>query len=143
MKSDNHSNKKKSIRELDVEYSAAKAVADAAVAQVTKADAQADKARAKAEGAIDEVIRVGEALMKRIKQEKADQNPRALLVKALGMLGSDQVGERASAALVVEKQRVKLRMTWDELIVRERDDEDEELDDEDPDDDLDNDEEET
>jgi hypothetical protein len=38
-------------------------------------------------------------------------------VKALGMLGSDQAGERASAALVVEKQRVKLGLTWDELIV--------------------------
>ena len=43
--------------------------------------------------------------------------PRELLVKALGMLGSDQAGERASAALVVEKQRGKLGMTWDELII--------------------------
>jgi hypothetical protein len=32
------------------------------------------------------------------------------------MLGSDHAGERASAALVVEKQRAKMGMTWDELI---------------------------
>jgi hypothetical protein len=43
--------------------------------------------------------------------------PRELLVKALGMLGSDQLGERASAALVVEEQRAKLGMTWDDLII--------------------------
>ena len=33
------------------------------------------------------------------------------------MLGSDQLGERASAAVVVEKQRAKLGLTWDELII--------------------------
>jgi hypothetical protein len=43
--------------------------------------------------------------------------PRELLVKALGMLGSDHAGERANAALAVEKQRAKLGMTWDELII--------------------------
>jgi hypothetical protein len=37
------------------------------------------------------------------------------------MLGSDQAGERANAALVVEKQRTKLAMTWDELIISAND----------------------
>jgi hypothetical protein len=50
------------------------------------------------------------------------------------MLGSDQVGERAAAALMAEKQRVKLGMTRNELIVREHDDDDEDRDDEDLDD---------
>ena len=45
------------------------------------------------------------------------EGERELLVKALGMLGSDHVGERESAALVVEKQRAKLGMTWEELII--------------------------
>jgi hypothetical protein len=42
-----------------------------------------------------------------------------MCLKALGMLGSDQVGERAAAALTAEKQRIKLGMTWDELIVNQ------------------------
>jgi hypothetical protein len=33
------------------------------------------------------------------------------------MLGTDHAGERANAALVVEKQRTQLGMTWDELII--------------------------
>jgi hypothetical protein len=33
------------------------------------------------------------------------------------MLGSEHAGERASAALVVDKQCAKLGMTWEELIV--------------------------
>ena len=41
---------------------------------------------------------------------------RALLVKALGMLGSVHLGERASAALVVEQCRIKLGKSWEELI---------------------------
>ena len=50
-------------------------------------------------------------------KKKIHSRPRELLIKALGMLGSDHEGERANAALVVEKQRRKLGMTWDELII--------------------------
>jgi hypothetical protein len=42
---------------------------------------------------------------------------RILLVKALGMLGSVYAGERASAALVVERSRAKLGKSWEDLIV--------------------------
>jgi hypothetical protein len=42
---------------------------------------------------------------------------RKLLVKALGMLGSDHAGERANAALQAEKQRARLGMMWRDLIV--------------------------
>jgi hypothetical protein len=47
---------------------------------------------------------------------RIQSGPRDLLVKALGMLGSDHAGERVNAGLVVEKQRTKLGMTWDVLI---------------------------
>jgi colicin import membrane protein len=96
---------------------AAKAKADAqkAKAEAAKAKADARSARAKAKARADSFSwdeSGGET------QEKAIRSgPRELLVKALGMLGSDQAGERANAALVVEKQRAKLGMTWDELII--------------------------
>jgi hypothetical protein len=45
------------------------------------------------------------------------QTKRDLLVKALGMLGSDHDGERANAALVVERLRAEIGMPWEELIV--------------------------
>jgi hypothetical protein len=135
---------RKSRRELDDEFSAALAVADAASAKFAKAAARAAKARAEADRALAEaerafgrVTRKGEELEKCIRAEKAaaegcapDPNTdgdgcssrcrtRELLVKALGMLGSDQVEGRASAALLVEKQRTKLGKTWDELIIHE------------------------
>ena len=50
-------------------------------------------------------------------RKKIQSGPRDLLIKALGMLGSEHAGERAIAALVVEKQRAKLGMTWEELII--------------------------
>jgi hypothetical protein len=53
----------------------------------------------------------------RREQKTVHSGPRDLLVKALGMLGSEHAGERASAALIVEKQRARLGMTWDELII--------------------------
>jgi hypothetical protein len=42
---------------------------------------------------------------------------RALLVKALRALASDRAAERASAALIVENQRARLNMSWEELLV--------------------------
>ena len=33
------------------------------------------------------------------------------------MLGSERSAERASAALIVERERARLNMKWDELIV--------------------------
>lgn len=39
------------------------------------------------------------------------------LLKALAMLGSAHAAERASAALIVERARARLNLTWDDLIV--------------------------
>jgi len=39
------------------------------------------------------------------------------LLKALAMLGSEHAAERASAALIVERARARLNVTWDDLIV--------------------------
>ena len=129
-----------------------KAQAAAASARAKAAQAEAAKARAEAERATDEAMRAKvEAVRERIKAERAYAEARAagarfhesvfvvegrardLLVKALGMLGSDQAGERASAALVAERQRAKLGMTWDELIVRWNDNDSDEIDDDDED----------
>jgi hypothetical protein len=44
-------------------------------------------------------------------------NARALLIKALRALASDSASERASAALIVENQRARLNMGWEELLV--------------------------
>ena len=43
--------------------------------------------------------------------------PRDVLVKMLGMLGSDHAGEVVAAARAAEKQRLKLGLTWDQLII--------------------------
>jgi hypothetical protein len=50
-------------------------------------------------------------------QRKLNREQRETLVKSLGMLGSNHPGERDAAALAVEKQRTKLDMSWDQLIV--------------------------
>jgi hypothetical protein len=39
------------------------------------------------------------------------------LLKALAMLGSENVAERASAALIVERQRARLNLDWTDLLV--------------------------
>ena len=54
----------------------------------------------------------------RAEQQKTN-NPsdRKLLVKALGMLGSNGDGEVLNAARHAERLRKKLNMSWDELII--------------------------
>jgi|SRR5581483_11039543 len=103
----------------------------AALARAQAAQADAAKARDEAKRAMDEAMRAkAEAVRERLRAERVyassaatsprhpvDGRLRDLLVKALGLLGSDQAGERANAAVVAEKQRAKLGMTWDELIV--------------------------
>ena len=53
----------------------------------------------------------------REKKKVIHSGSRERLVKALGMLASDHAGERDNAALVVEQQRKKLGLTWEELII--------------------------
>ena len=122
----------------------AKANAERAKAEAAKAKAEASKARAEENKARAEENKVwaeekktrsdnararaeandrfyeafmGDFLDERRERKKIRSGPRELLIKALGMLGSEHAGERASAALVVEKQRAKLGMTWEELII--------------------------
>jgi hypothetical protein len=105
---------------------AARARAETAKAEAARAKADAQKAKSEADKAkADARTARANAKAKAYSFFRDDfgghktihSRPRELLVKALGMLGSDQVGERASAALIVEKQRTKLGMTWDELII--------------------------
>jgi hypothetical protein len=49
--------------------------------------------------------------------KRVPNGARRELLKALAMLGSEHAAERASAALIVERQRARLNLTWDELIV--------------------------
>jgi hypothetical protein len=103
---------------------ASKAKADAAKARSEASKAKADAAKAKADTqAAREKAKAktydffrGE-VGGNASEKKVHSGPRELLVKALGMLGSDQAGERASAALFVATQRAKLGLTWDELII--------------------------
>lgn len=93
----------------------AKADAQRAKADAAKAKAKAREARANEKAREHDFFRgvFGAGTAKK----KIHSRPRELLIKALGMLGSDHEGERANAGLVVEKQRRKLGMTWDELII--------------------------
>jgi hypothetical protein len=96
------------LRRPKAEAAKAKAEAQRAKAEAAKAKAEASKAAAS--GSFRGAFRGNTA-------RKIDRGARDRLVKALGMLGSDQAGERANAAYFVEKQRTQLAMTWDELII--------------------------
>ena len=107
----------------------AKAEAQRAKAEAAKAKADASRARAEAKKARSENAKAQARAREQMhdafagifwgqrEKKKIHSGARDLLIKALGMLGSEHAGERASAALVVEKQRAKLGMTWEELIV--------------------------
>ena len=95
------------------EAARAKADAQKAKAEAAKAEADARTARAKRKVSSYDFVRGafgGDTA-------KIHSRPRELLIKYLGMLGSEHAGERAAAALFVEKQRNKLGMTWDEIII--------------------------
>jgi hypothetical protein len=107
-----------SARAKTAKAEAAKAKADAekVTAEALRAKAEALKARAEAAKA-EADARSARARSNNPNRQKVHSGPRDLLVKALGMLGSDHVGERAAAALVVERLRAKLGMTWDDLVI--------------------------
>ena len=118
---------KRATTSEQAQAAAERARADTAKAEAAKAKAEARKAKAEAEAA------KANARTARAKEKakaysffrgtfggntaKIHCRQRELLVKSLGMLGSDHPGERANAAVVVEKQRTQIGMTWDELIV--------------------------
>jgi hypothetical protein len=151
MKNSNELIRKQSMAEDERMMFEVFAMAEVAKEDAAKFGAKAAKAQAEAEWLTDRALRMAEALRRRRGDkpyterrgegsisEKLDRT-RKLLVKALGMLGSERVGERASAALKVEKFRTRLGRTWDQLIVEEFEDD---QDDDDGDEDLDDDEEE-
>lgn len=106
----------------------AKAHADAAKAEAQKAKAEAAKARAeaKAEAARARAARAEEkrahaeafaAAWGGHKKKEIHSGTRTLIVKALGMLGSDHDGEILAAARKAEQLRKREGLTWDELII--------------------------
>jgi hypothetical protein len=50
-------------------------------------------------------------------KSETGERDRTTLIAALGMLGSEHAGERASAALQVERIRQKLGRQWSNLIL--------------------------
>jgi hypothetical protein len=111
--------------------SEARAKADQAKAEAAKARAEAAKAKADANAARARA----RAEQERTKQKMHDRYSRVFngddnepanldstsrnrLVKFLGMLGSDQPGERANAAKMADDLRKKLNLSWDQLIVQ-------------------------
>ena len=97
------------------EAAKAKAEAQKAKAEAAKAKADATTARAKEKASSERFFR--SAFGVKTAKKKIHSGPRELLVKALGMLGSDHDGERLNAARFAEEQRTQLGMTWDELII--------------------------
>lgn len=54
---------------------------------------------------------------KRVSEPEGPVWRRERLIKLLGMLGTDQAGERASAALMVDQYRRRFNKEWDDLII--------------------------
>jgi hypothetical protein len=84
----------------------AKAEAERAKAEAAKAQAEFQRARAEAK-----------ARMFPPQTKTIPAQMREPLIKALRMLASKRPAERASAAFIVEEQRARLNLTWEELIV--------------------------
>ena len=78
-------------------------------------DEEASTQRAQAEFQTARAVAV--AAMFGADTKRVPKGARKELLKALAMLGSDHAAERASAALIVERQRARLNLTWDDLIV--------------------------
>jgi len=124
---DVHSAERRNKREVTeaerlehVRAQAAKADAARAKAEASKARAEAARARSEARSARDRLKQFEREVFGEIfapTSVELDLQTRSLLVKALGMLGSDQTGEVANAAGLAEKLRRKLGITWNELIV--------------------------
>jgi hypothetical protein len=104
------------MSKAQAEAATAKANAAKAKAEAYTARAQARKAKAERDRAAQEHLR--DIFSKARRPKEIHSSDRTLLIKALGMLGSNQDGERLAAAGMVEKLRKKLGMDWEELIVK-------------------------
>ena len=103
---------------------AAKAKAEAARARAEAARARAEAARARSENAKAraDARRAAQDAFANIfdghrERKILHSGPRELLIKTLGMLGSEHDGEILAAARAAETQRRKLGMTWEELLI--------------------------
>lgn len=103
-------------------YRARKAAAEAVPKTTAEADAKVAEAEARAAAAearaarAEAEARAAKAAAARKRHPGRKQPVPRLLVKVLGMLGSDQVGERASAALkATEIMRTEGLTWWDVL----------------------------
>jgi multidrug resistance efflux pump len=96
---------------------AAKAKAEAAKARAEAARARSENARARADARRAEQDAFANFFSGRRERKILHSGPRELLIKALGMLGSEHDGEILSAAHAAEAQRRKLGMTWEELLI--------------------------
>jgi hypothetical protein len=114
---DKSSKKPKQSSEARFNAEAAKAKAEAAKAKADAARARSEHAKAKAEAKRAAYEAWHDAYGGRRERKVMDAKARDTLVKALGMLGSDSDGEVLNAARVAEKQRRKLGLTWDDIIV--------------------------
>jgi hypothetical protein len=100
------------------EAATAKAKAAEAKAKAQKAKEDAAKARANAKKAkADRDKAFAGAFGDHNKKATIDKGSRERLVKFLGMLGSDHVGERDNAAVKAETLRKKVNLSWDQLIL--------------------------
>jgi hypothetical protein len=79
--------------------------------------AQSRESRSRAQGQAPNRSKISRRLNS-IRYRKLQSGPRQRLIGLLGMLGSKNVNERASAAAKVEDHRLALNMSWDELIVQ-------------------------
>ena len=113
VQSPEQSKQKPATTSEQAEAATARTRAETAKAEAVKAKADARTARAKAKAKQYSFFSFGGNTEKK----EIHRRPRELLVKYLGMLGSDQAGERATAALFCEKQRKQLGLTWDDLII--------------------------
>jgi hypothetical protein len=98
---------------------AARAEAERAKHERKKAEADARRAREETKRAREEMRREAFSAMFGGGHRKREihSSDRTLLVKVLGMLGSERDGEVLNAARKAESLRKKLATTWDELII--------------------------
>jgi hypothetical protein len=106
------------VEQARAEAAAERARAERAKHERKRAEAEARRAREDAERAWAGANRdFFSDMFGEQQQKEIHSSSRTILVKALGMLASEHDGEILAAARTAERERKKLDMSWDELIV--------------------------